>query len=445
MISRYVIIIAMLAAAFAMASAAQPQPVLYSVNMTVYPDGSVLVSQVWYVVGQRAFLALNGSTSSSLVLVYAYNGTKPVQPLPFNYTTGGVSVDSEGYIKVGVLYSSNAMTSKYGDVWSVYWDFSAPVRVKLPSGAQLTSWSTTPVSISTVNDSVMVAMPAGANSLNYTIPQVPGYVIGTVYPAATVFVDGRAVSKGTGFNLTLLPGQYELTLSSPGYFARSVNVTVGPGQVIILKPIRLASMVKQLQLSVVPASALVGQTVELRAEVTSYNGSPMSGQPINFFVNGSRVGENDTGAQGVAVLTYKPSSPGNFIVEAELATNSSITSSFELRVSSGFAAIYLIAVGLAVAVMAFSVAFYWLKGRKRALPAELDAEEKMIVQYLAAHGGKAFQSELLGALPIPKTTLWRNVMSLQEKGYVTITKVGGLNLVTLTKKSRASQPLRDGP
>ncbi|WP_449462755.1 PEGA domain-containing protein [Tardisphaera miroshnichenkoae] len=445
MISRYAIAIVMLAVAFALASASQPQPVLYSVNMTVYPDGSVLVSQVWYVVSQRAFLALNGSSSSSLVLVYGYNGTKPVQPLPFNYTAGGVSVDSEGYIKVGVLYSSNAMTSKYGDVWSIYWDFSAPVRVRLPGGAQLTSWSSTPVSISTVNDSVLVLMPAGASSLNYTIPEVPGYVIGTVYPAATAFVDGRAVSKGTSFNLTLLPGQYELTLSAPGYFARSVNVTVGPGQVIILKPIRLGSMVKQLQLSVLSSSAQVGQPVELKAEATSYNGSPVSGQPIDFFVNGSRVGENDTGAQGVAVLTYRPSSPGNFIVEASLAANSSITSSAELRVSSGFPADYLIAGALVAVVVAFSLVFYWLKGRKRTLPAELDPEERMIVQYLASHGGKAFQSELQGALPIPKTTLWRNVMSLQEKGYVTITKVGGLNLVTLTKKGRASKSLRDRP
>jgi len=434
-ISRYAIVIVVLAVAFTMTYAVQPQPVLYSVNMTVYPDGSVLVSQVWYVVSQRAFLTLNGSTSSSLVIVYGYNGTKPAQPLPFNYTTGGVSVDSEGYIKVGVLYSSNAMTSKYGDVWSVYWDFSAPVRVMLPSSAQLTSWSSTPVSISTVNGSVLVSMPAGANSLNYTIPQAPGYVIGTVYPAATAFVNGRAVSRGASFNLTLLPGEYELTLSAPGYFARTVNVTIGPGQVIILKPIHLISMVKQLQLSAVPSSALVGQAVELRAEAISYNGSPVGGQAVDFFINGSRVGENDTGAQGVAVLTYRPASPGNFVVEASLATNSSISSSLELRVSSGFPANYLIAVALVAIAVILSIALYWLKGRKRTLPAELDAEEKMIVQYLSSHGGQAFQSELLGALPIPKTTLWRNVMSLQEKGYVTVTKVGGLNLVTLNKKS----------
>ncbi|MGC8601230.1 MAG: PEGA domain-containing protein [Thermoprotei archaeon] len=437
---RYIVAFLLLVSALAISATsvtqvrAQGQPLLYSVNMTVYSDGSVLVSQVWYVLSPLSFLQLNGSSQSSLVLVYGFNGSRPAQPLPFNYSNGGVSVNSKGYIKVGVLYSSSSMTSKYGTIWSVSWYFSAPVRVELPPGAELTSWSVMPTAITTVNGSVLVLMPAGAGSLNYTIPQVPGYVIGTVYPSSSVLVDGRKISSGTSFNLTLLPGQYELSLEAPGYFPYLLNVTVGPGQVTLLKPVHLKSTVKEVKLSLSSPSAGVGQSVIIRAEVLSFNLTPMSGQTVEFFLNGSRIGENVTSSGGIVTLSYRPTSPGIFIVRAVSASNSSIASSAELKVTSQGLQTYVYAAALAAVAAAAALA-YGLKRRRHSMPEELDPEEKMILQYLSTHGGKAFQSELLTALPIPKTTLWRNVMSLQEKGYVNVTKVGGLNLVTLSKKA----------
>jgi len=316
-------------------------PVLSSCNVTVFFDGTALVQQRWYVLSNPSYMRLNGSSSSSFILVYGLNGTKVAAALAYNYTDGGINLNSQGFLKVQVLFTSSSMTSKSGPLWRISWDYPVPTLVTIPQGAALVNWSATPASIENVNDSVSVLMSSGPGWLQYVLATSTGYVYGKVNVPVTVLLDGRPVASGTTFNLTLPAGSYVMEFKATGYVTQNQTVIVLPGRV-----------------------------------------------------------------QAISITMKQQASPTGEML------------------ALGALVIVLIA-GLA---SAFAL---WRRPKKVSGEQPLDTEEKMIVEYLTSHGGKAFQSELLSNLPIPKTTLWRNVMSLKEKGVVEVAKVGGQNLVTL--------------
>ncbi len=67
------------------------------------------------------------------------------------------------------------------------------------------------------------------------------------------------------------------------------------------------------------------------------------------------------------------------------------------------------------------------------LSEELSEVEKKIIEILKDRGGSVLQSELYKILGIPRTTLWRAVRRLEEKGLVRIEKVNRLNKIVLVR------------
>ncbi|MFP3307444.1 MAG: winged helix-turn-helix transcriptional regulator, partial [Thermocladium sp.] len=63
----------------------------------------------------------------------------------------------------------------------------------------------------------------------------------------------------------------------------------------------------------------------------------------------------------------------------------------------------------------------------------LDDVDEEIIRTLKDNGGTLYQSQLQQLTNIPKTTLWRHVQRLQDRGIVKIDKVNGQNRVTLIK------------
>lgn len=84
----------------------------------------------------------------------------------------------------------------------------------------------------------------------------------------------------------------------------------------------------------------------------------------------------------------------------------------------------------AAAIAAIAVALLFLKGRKKVI---LTEEEEAIVKALKRHGGEAYQFEIARELPFPKTTLWKYVRRLEEKGILVIEKRGPQNYLILKK------------
>ncbi len=62
---------------------------------------------------------------------------------------------------------------------------------------------------------------------------------------------------------------------------------------------------------------------------------------------------------------------------------------------------------------------------------ELPYVDRLIIDELRTRGGSAFQSELIKALDLPKTTVWRHLKGLEEEGLIEIKKIRGMNHVRL--------------
>nr|KJR74320.1 MAG: membrane-associated transcriptional regulator [Thermoproteus sp. AZ2] len=83
-----------------------------------------------------------------------------------------------------------------------------------------------------------------------------------------------------------------------------------------------------------------------------------------------------------------------------------------------------------VAAVAAVVAVFALLARRQG-PAELNETDKAILTYLKRHGG-AYEAEIARDLGIPRTTVFKAVRRLEERGLVKVEKRDGRNYVEAT-------------
>jgi len=84
----------------------------------------------------------------------------------------------------------------------------------------------------------------------------------------------------------------------------------------------------------------------------------------------------------------------------------------------------------AIVIAAVVTVLFFLRGKKGVV---LTEEEEAIVEALKRRGGEAYQFEIARELPYPKTTLWKYVKKLEEKGVIIIEKRGPQNYLILKK------------
>lgn len=64
----------------------------------------------------------------------------------------------------------------------------------------------------------------------------------------------------------------------------------------------------------------------------------------------------------------------------------------------------------------------------------LRPEDRELIEFLGESGGECFESEVRDRFKLPRTTVWRMVKRLEKEGIVEVTKVGGQNLIRVSKK-----------
>ncbi|RLE89815.1 MAG: hypothetical protein DRJ46_04445 [Thermoprotei archaeon] len=87
---------------------------------------------------------------------------------------------------------------------------------------------------------------------------------------------------------------------------------------------------------------------------------------------------------------------------------------------------------LIILVVAAAAVIYLYK-RSSQEPVLLTPEDEAIIKVLKSYGGGAYQSEIMRALGLPKTTVWRRIMRLSSLGIVEVKKVQGKNYVILKR------------
>jgi len=69
---------------------------------------------------------------------------------------------------------------------------------------------------------------------------------------------------------------------------------------------------------------------------------------------------------------------------------------------------------------------------------DLRPEERTIINFLAVSGGAALEAHIRNAVGLPKSTTWRIVKGLEEKGVVVVEQIGQQNYVKLRRDSAVS-------
>jgi len=103
-----------------------------------------------------------------------------------------------------------------------------------------------------------------------------------------------------------------------------------------------------------------------------------------------------------------------------------------LELKGGELLLYVAAL-LVVAILLLGL--YMLVSKPKKI-AGLRPEEEMILDLLRARGGEAYQYEIVRELGLPKTTAWRIVMRLKEKGFIDVEKRYGMNYLRLRRGGR---------
>ncbi|MDG6998505.1 MAG: hypothetical protein JRN15_05250 [Nitrososphaerota archaeon] len=138
-----------------------------SFNIRVYSDGSTSILQS---------LTVNSSTVSITVplltpvitdvLVTDQNGS----PLSFQISSANITVYTIGATEANIRYTTDALTSKQGSVWTLTFATSYNLTLTLPQNSTLSSVSNTPISISVANGFPVVAVSPGNWTIKYGVP-----------------------------------------------------------------------------------------------------------------------------------------------------------------------------------------------------------------------------------------------------------------------------------
>ena len=58
--------------------------------------------------------------------------------------------------------------------------------------------------------------------------------------------------------------------------------------------------------------------------------------------------------------------------------------------------------------------------------------DKRIIRLIISNGGKAFEKDIRSTLDEPRTTIWRTIKRLEQKGIIIVTKFNHENLVKIS-------------
>ncbi|MGC9020189.1 MAG: helix-turn-helix transcriptional regulator [Candidatus Methanodesulfokora sp.] len=132
--------------------------------------------------------------------------------------------------------------------------------------------------------------------------------------------------------------------------------------------------------------------------------------------------------KGSLWISYMPIQPSSTVQPSSTAQPSKPSTQGEKKGAAWpFNPLYL----LVPAIIALIAFLLYKKGGKRYESEELDPDEKAILDELMRRGGSMYQSELIKALGLPKTTVWRKINRLNEKGVIRVEKSEKGNIIHL--------------
>ncbi|MEM4666349.1 MAG: winged helix-turn-helix transcriptional regulator [Thermofilum sp.] len=169
--SRFRLHLALAVLALFTLSTAAAQAVKGSLSVTIYADGSALVT-IKAETGGAPLVELEaiGSPDPSLGIV-AFNERNELLPTSYDSASGLITVLAFNSSTVTVSYVTATLTTKVRDLWFVNFSAPLPATVELPPNATLSGIYTDFTSIKAEGGRVVVQFPPGPVMLSYTLLQ----------------------------------------------------------------------------------------------------------------------------------------------------------------------------------------------------------------------------------------------------------------------------------
>lgn len=290
--------------------------------------------------------------------------------LDYEVDAQNMTIYSFGAARVRVEYDTIALTEKESGVWTLLFQSPYNVTVYLPLDSIIVYLNSIPISIATENDLIA---------------------------------------------LSLYPFEWEISYILP-----------------IVSPV----LFKVSDLNTIPTEVEAGEDVGISVVVTNV-GDVEGSYTIVLEVNGDEEDAEtvmlDAGAS-IEVEFKVKKDVGTYNVEID-----GLTAQFKVKEASLISnySVYAIILIVIVAVISFLVIQRRRASRSKEVFKEhphLRQEDRDVIEFLEARGGKAFESEIRDNFPeIPKTSLWRLIKRLEKMEIVSIKRIGLQNQVILKR------------
>ncbi|UCD45720.1 MAG: hypothetical protein JSV27_04335 [Candidatus Bathyarchaeota archaeon] len=384
-------------------------------TFVVYADGYVTVDYFCDVDPTK--VEVNVSLFGSLyedVLVEDQDGL----PLDYSSIDGGVVVDTIGAASVLISYVTTDLTGKAGQIWAFTVDTPTPTSVILPPGATIWSLNTVPQAMGTIDDSLLLLMPAGELDVSYTIG-----LVGTREHALALIRDAEEEIEAIQEEGVLTPEADELLLQA---YSELDAGRYPEAESLAEQAKTAAEGTRAVASSAEAAIATAGATIAAAEAVGATVGLENAKSLLQYAEEEFAVGDYEDAqvtaeqARSIAADAEKPSETG-------------------IPVTWLYAGAGIVAVAL--------VATYFLRGRRRRPEVEvrhsfdlnalfeahptLRMDDREVIRFLAEKGGEAFAAEVRERFDMPRTSLWRMIRRLEGEGVVEVQTIGGQSLVRI--------------
>jgi len=217
------------------ASAGEPEYQVDSVDLVVYRDGLVRITQALTV--NETFPAITVRLLASTVdnvIVVDENGTL----LDYEIEEYNMTIFSLGARRIVMEYDTVMLTQKEAGVWTLSLNTPYNLTIRFPEGSTVIYLSDVPLAISTEDDTTVLQLFPGPWQISYMPPIIPppgtAIITGKVtdaktgLPVAGANVATNSYQTSTGsdgsYSLNVMVGSYEITVTMTGYEAKTTSV-----------------------------------------------------------------------------------------------------------------------------------------------------------------------------------------------------------------------------
>jgi uncharacterized membrane protein len=148
-------------------ASATPAPYILSTSIVVTADGDAAISQT--------LVMPQNTTSVTIPLLSAQVGDilsvdQAGAPASYEITGTNITIYTLGATSIDLSYFTSALTTKQGSIWTVDFTLAANSTLELPAQSTILSFSSAPLSVTSLNGVPVLLLDPGAWEVSYGLP-----------------------------------------------------------------------------------------------------------------------------------------------------------------------------------------------------------------------------------------------------------------------------------